>query len=75
LAFFPYEVQGFLRSFFNTRYFGCQVVSNTEKVVPFTDFEIYKRELPNAIPTSYDRGHFNTENFSELIETIKAIDH
>jgi len=48
--------------------------STDDKVVPFTDFEIYKKKLPGAISASFNnRGHFNTENFPELIRVVKTI--
>lgn len=48
--------------------------STDDIVVPFADFEIYKEKLPNASFVSFnDRGHFNIEEFPELIEIIETL--
>lgn len=46
--------------------------SKDDPSVPFADVEKYKRDVPSAILVSFeDRGHFNAEEFPELIENIK----
>ena len=48
--------------------------STDDSVVPFSDFEIYKRKLPGAQAFAFtDKGHFNIETFSELIEVLKNL--
>jgi uncharacterized protein len=48
--------------------------SKDDKVVPFSDFEIYKENLPNASSTFFNgRGHFNTEKFPELIKIVRSV--
>lgn len=48
--------------------------SEDDKIVPFSDFEIYKRKLPNARAFAFtDKGHFNVEIFSELKEVLKSL--
>ncbi len=46
--------------------------SKDDPVVPFVDFEKYKKKLPEAnFITMEDREHFGQETFSELIKEIK----
>ena len=46
--------------------------SKDDEVVPFADFEKYKKELPKAVAREFtDRGHFNQEEFPELFEDIR----
>jgi predicted alpha/beta hydrolase family esterase len=46
--------------------------SKDDTAVPFLDVEKYKRDLPNATVRIFeDRGHFNQETFSELVECVK----
>lgn len=46
--------------------------SKDDKIVPFSDAELYKAELPNAKIFSFeDKGHFRLEAFPELVELIK----
>lgn len=48
--------------------------SKDDFVVPFSESEEYKKELPNAkLHIFEDRGHFLQENFSEIIAEIKKI--
>ncbi|MDP3880701.1 MAG: alpha/beta hydrolase [bacterium] len=48
--------------------------SKDDKIVPFSDFEAYKKALPEAeVVVFEDRGHFNQEEFPELIKEIKRI--
>lgn len=48
--------------------------SSDDSVVPHTDVEHYRRELPDAIFHSFsDRGHFLQEEFPELIEEITQL--
>jgi uncharacterized protein len=48
--------------------------STDDKVVPFSDFEIYKENLPNASSISFNnKGHFNIEKFPELIKTVMGV--
>ncbi len=45
-----------------------------DKVVPFSDFEIYKKNLPNAsFKTFKDKGHFSGDKFPELIRVVKNV--
>lgn len=46
--------------------------SKDDMVVPFSEFEEVKKRLPQAVVHVFeDRGHFNQEEFLELIELIK----
>jgi len=46
--------------------------SKDDKVVPFAESGIYKKQLPEAELIAFeDRGHFNQLEFPELIELIK----
>jgi len=48
--------------------------SRDDLVVPFVDVEKYKRDLPDAEVVAFeDRGHFNQEDFPELVESIKML--
>ncbi len=48
--------------------------SKDDYVVPFHEAEKYKKAFPSATLTVFeDRGHFNQENFPELVNTIKLI--
>lgn len=48
--------------------------SEDDPIVPFADFEKYKRELPNATARIFkDRGHFQQEELPELVEDIKNL--
>lgn len=48
--------------------------SKDDYVVPFTDLEKYKKQLPQATTKVFEtKGHFNQEEFPELIETIKSL--
>ncbi len=48
--------------------------SKDDEIVPFSDFEIYKQNLPSAQAMAFtDRGHFNLPEFPELVEIIKAV--
>ncbi len=48
--------------------------SKDDKVVPFSNGEKYKEQLPNAVFKAFeDRGHFNQEGFPEIIEDIKSL--
>ncbi|EKE20592.1 MAG: hypothetical protein ACD_7C00516G0001 [uncultured bacterium] len=48
--------------------------SKDDFVVPFSEMEEYKKELPNAkFHIFEDRGHFLQETFPEIIEEIKKI--
>src|SRR3989338_3025016 len=48
--------------------------STDDKVVPFSDSQIYRDRLSNSALVSLDnRGHFDIDVFPELIEKIKAI--
>ena len=49
--------------------------STDDDVVRFTDFEKYKKLLPNATFTTFnDRGHFGVDTFPEIIDDIKNLD-
>lgn len=49
--------------------------STDDKVVPFSDFEIYKKNLPNAsFKTFKNKGHFSGDKFPELIKVVKGVD-
>lgn len=46
--------------------------STDDEIVPFSNAKKYKNEIPNLnLKVLEDRGHFNTENFPELIEELK----
>lgn len=48
--------------------------SKDDEIVPFKDFETYKRSLPNAEAMIFeDRNHFNQEEFPELISLLLKI--
>lgn len=48
--------------------------SRDDEIVPFADFEKYKKDIPNATFRVFqDRGHFNQEEFPEIIEDIKSV--
>ncbi|OHA90959.1 MAG: hypothetical protein A2832_00020 [Candidatus Zambryskibacteria bacterium RIFCSPHIGHO2_01_FULL_44_22b] len=48
--------------------------SSDDKVVPFADLNKYSAAINNVIVKQFtDRGHFNQEEFPELVEDIKAM--
>jgi predicted alpha/beta hydrolase family esterase len=48
--------------------------SKDDPVVAFTEMEKYKKELPKAIFRIFeDKGHFNMEEFPEIVEDIKVL--
>lgn len=48
--------------------------SQDDAVVPFENLEKYRQKFPEAVIREYtDRGHFNQEEFPELVEEIKNI--
>ena len=48
--------------------------SQDDDVVPFVDFEKYKKALPNASFREFsNKGHFRQENFPEIIQEIRRI--
>lgn len=48
--------------------------STEDKVVPFSDSQIYRDRLSNALLVAFNnRGHFNVDAFPELVEKIKEI--
>lgn len=48
--------------------------SKDDPVVPFADFEKYKSALPDAHTVIFEnRGHFNQEEFPELVDMIKEV--
>ena len=48
--------------------------SKDDNVVPFEDQEKYKKVLPSAAMKVFeDKGHFNVEEFPELVEDIKKL--
>lgn len=48
--------------------------SKDDDMVPFVDFEKYKKELPHAhIELFEDRGHFDQEKFPEIVRDIKKV--
>ncbi len=50
--------------------------SKDDPVVPYSDFEKYKKVLPAAVDRIFDnRGHFNQENLPEIIEDIRKINY
>lgn len=56
---------------------GAQIFiyhSEDDDVVPFTDLDKYSKTLPEAKRRIFkDRGHFNQEEFPELVEDIKSL--
>ncbi|MEI8067808.1 MAG: alpha/beta hydrolase [Candidatus Shapirobacteria bacterium] len=50
------------------------IQSRDDELVLFEEVEKYKKELPNAkLVTFEDRGHFNQEDFPEIVDLIKKI--
>lgn len=48
--------------------------STDDRVVPFSNFERYKEELPKAHAKMLEeRGHFNGEDFPEILEDIRRL--
>lgn len=48
--------------------------SKDDQIVPFTNFERYQRELPNATARTFaDKQHFNQADFPELISDIQNL--
>jgi len=48
--------------------------SEDDAVVPFAELDKYKAALPEAVPHVFkDRGHFNQEDFPELVECIRSL--
>jgi uncharacterized protein len=48
--------------------------SKDDPVVPFVDFEKYKKAIPGAKTTIFiDRGHFDQAEFPELVNDIKNL--
>jgi uncharacterized protein len=48
--------------------------SKDDKVVPFSNTKYFKDEIPNLeLITFEDRGHFNQEEFPEIVEKIKNL--
>ena len=48
--------------------------SQDDNVVPFADFEKYKKVLPNAKFREFkNKGHFNQKNFPEIIRKIRRV--
>jgi len=46
--------------------------SQDDKIVPITEMKEYKKQLPTAKYIIFkNRGHFNQENFPELIKILK----
>ncbi len=49
--------------------------SKDDEVVPFSDLELFKNQFPNAVVRVFEnRGHFNQEEFPEIIEDIKSLE-
>jgi hypothetical protein len=49
-------------------------ITNYDPVVPFSDLEVFKNKIPNAVARVFeDRKHFNGEEFPELVDDIKSI--
>ena len=49
--------------------------SHDDEVVPFSNFERYVALLPRATQRIFaDRGHFNEDDFPELVGDIKSVD-
>ena len=50
------------------------IASKDDRVVPFSELEVYQKQLPDAEVVSFDdRGHFNQPDFPELVNIIKSI--
>ena len=50
--------------------------SKDDQVVPFLDLKKYQKELPTAkIFVFNNRGHFNQEEFPELIKDVLSVDY
>ena len=48
--------------------------SHDDEIVPIENVHLYARELPNSDLIFFeDRGHFNQEEFPELVEVIKMM--
>ena len=48
--------------------------SKDDPIVPFSALEKYKQEFPNAVVRIFEgRGHFNQEQFPEIVEDIKNL--
>ena len=48
--------------------------SQDDDVVPFVDFEKYKKALPNASFREFsNKGHFRQKNFPEIMQEIRRI--
>lgn len=48
--------------------------SKDDSVVPFSELEKYREALPDAHVVIFeDRGHFNLEQFPEIVEAIKGL--
>lgn len=48
--------------------------STDDTIVPYNELEKYKEALPDAFAHSFsDYGHFNTEEFPELVADIKSL--
>lgn len=48
--------------------------SKDDKIVPFSEVEAYQYQLPSAKLRIFEnRGHFNQENFPELVSDIKSV--
>lgn len=48
--------------------------SKDDQIVPFSNFERYQAELPNAQARIFaDKGHFNDESFPELLQDIELL--
>jgi predicted alpha/beta hydrolase family esterase len=50
------------------------IYSKDDKIVPFSEGELYKKQLPQAEMVIFeDRGHFNQPEFPEILELIKKM--
>lgn len=48
--------------------------SSDDPVVPIGDMDLYKKQFPNAVTRVFqDRGHFNQEEFPEIVADIKTL--
>lgn len=48
--------------------------SEDDPVVPFCELEKYQLALPDAVVHVFqDRGHFNAEEFKEIVELVKSL--
>ena len=48
--------------------------SKDDPVVPISDLDLYQKQFPDAkVRIFEDRGHFNQENFPEIVEDIRKI--